>query len=373
MQLTVNPFARLSPELVACWLVLAWALVLLCTAPPALAKGNCGAAGDWRSALVPDQWPPPKAQGSLQNRYMRLKIVPIFKACQAHDRCYDTPGASRAACDERFHQDMRAECARVYRNLVELPQRQACYAAAYGYYQAVVKYGGEAFRAAQAASTATPGQAGVQEADRAAKQTKRPDPAVGLAWKLWGRLQGVCALAADQGKVYALKAGEQKLWVSPTRECSWTCLGIAPPGQILAAGSGRLFLAAPLKGAIWMSKARELDWRRMGDLAGVAALAVSGIRLIAWLQPSGGLMATMVGHQRWAQIGQDHDVGDLAGQVGRLIKKSAQKDELFCSRGGGIDWRRLGPAAQGGILAMDRGSVYLADPATGEINSVKIK
>jgi hypothetical protein len=31
-------------------------------------------------------------------------------ACQTHDQCYATPGASKEACDDQFYRDMRKEC-----------------------------------------------------------------------------------------------------------------------------------------------------------------------------------------------------------------------------------------------------------------------
>ncbi|NDP42121.1 MAG: hypothetical protein GZ089_05285 [Aromatoleum sp.] len=66
----------------------------------------------------------------------------FFKACQQHDRCYDTCGASKASCDLRFLSDMLASCGGV----------QGCDAIAFLYFGAVAARGGAAFRDAQSAA-----------------------------------------------------------------------------------------------------------------------------------------------------------------------------------------------------------------------------
>ena len=75
-------------------LVLALAAAGLLAAAPAGAASRCGAEGDWRSNLIPDIWPPPQTRRHLQSRHVTVRNVPVYKACMAHDPCYDTPGVA---------------------------------------------------------------------------------------------------------------------------------------------------------------------------------------------------------------------------------------------------------------------------------------
>lgn len=65
------------------------------------------------------------------------------QACRRHDACYDTPGASRAACDTRFLDDMVCSCAGSRHPAL-------CRMTARIMHRATVKNGAEAFRSAQA-------------------------------------------------------------------------------------------------------------------------------------------------------------------------------------------------------------------------------
>jgi hypothetical protein len=65
------------------------------------------------------------------------------QACRRHDACYDTPGASRAACDARFLDDMLCSC--------DSSRHPAlCRMTARIMHRATAKNGAEAFRSAQA-------------------------------------------------------------------------------------------------------------------------------------------------------------------------------------------------------------------------------
>ena len=130
----------------------------------AAAGRHCGAEGDWRSALIPDVWPPPETKRQFQALYGEIRTVPVSRACIRHDTCYAKPGASREDCDQQFLQDMRAECARVYSGILEIPLREACHLAAQSYYQAVRKHGAQAFQKARpVASTQSQASAHAQE------------------------------------------------------------------------------------------------------------------------------------------------------------------------------------------------------------------
>jgi len=74
--------------------------------------------------------------------------VSFVAACNAHDRCYGTCGASKDGCDRQFRANMRAACDAVY-NRFNIPARASCYATAHTYYLAVRHAGGSAFEAAQ--------------------------------------------------------------------------------------------------------------------------------------------------------------------------------------------------------------------------------
>jgi RHS repeat-associated protein len=65
----------------------------------------------------------------------------FMKACRAHDICYgDKNGPEKRSCDEKFKEDMEAECAKF-----SWPKKNVCNSLAHDYYKAVNIFGGEAF------------------------------------------------------------------------------------------------------------------------------------------------------------------------------------------------------------------------------------
>jgi hypothetical protein len=97
------------------------------TVRPVAAQNGCGPSGF--GGLVPELW--------------------FNSACNSHDICYSTRGAVRADCDNRFYNDMRAICSSRYPRWYQAVQRNACYASAWTYYQAVKQFGQSAFDNAQ--------------------------------------------------------------------------------------------------------------------------------------------------------------------------------------------------------------------------------
>lgn len=366
--------------------LLCWAALTACLlAPlPAGAASRCGAEGDWRSNLIPDIWPPPQTRRHLQSRYVTVRNVPVYKACIAHDQCYDTPGADRGECDRRFHQDMKAECDRVYPGLKDLPLRQACHGAAYGYFQAVDRYGRAAFQAAQKPGqkgasanpvvTARPGPARTAPPAPANAVRKAPEnngAATGLEWREWGDLPGVSGLAAYGKKLYAYLAGSGEVWVSPSDECRWRRLGQAPEAVAFAAGAGRLYLGGA-DGAIWVSGTGKLNWKKAGELPGVGALTVCGGDLIAWQRSTGRLLKSSVFKVAWKALGSVGDVRDLAGDHGKVFKIGGDEPRLYSSPLRAISWHALGPAKALGPVAVERGVVFTADTERGKVFSAQI-
>lgn len=70
-------------------------------------------------------------------------------ACEAHNRCYSTCGASRQACDQRFFEDMNRLC---NDNLTLFDEEfKACQYTALLYWTAVSRFGLGAYRSTQAA------------------------------------------------------------------------------------------------------------------------------------------------------------------------------------------------------------------------------
>lgn len=63
-------------------------------------------------------------------------------ACRAHDACYDTPGADRAACDAKFLADMLSACEQSRHPVL-------CRRAARAMHRVTVRHGEESFRSAQ--------------------------------------------------------------------------------------------------------------------------------------------------------------------------------------------------------------------------------
>ncbi len=130
-------------------------LLLLYFHSVAFAGKHCGAEGDWRSSLIPDKWPPPVAKKQFQTVMGKVKTVSVNKACREHDDCYDTGGVDQHYCDHQFLVNMKLECDKVYTSFLEIHIRKACHFAAKGYYEAVQKYGSEAFKKAQNSTPTT--------------------------------------------------------------------------------------------------------------------------------------------------------------------------------------------------------------------------
>lgn len=77
-------------------------------------------------------------------------------ACRAHDACYDTPGADRAACDARFLGAMLSACSQARHPVL-------CRMAARAMHRTTARHGAESFRRAQAIAMrglATAGRSG---------------------------------------------------------------------------------------------------------------------------------------------------------------------------------------------------------------------
>jgi RHS repeat-associated protein len=72
---------------------------------------------------------------------MKFPQFGFGKACEAHDKCYDGCGASKALCDLHFLANMQISCG--------IFGAAACRIAAIGYYDGVAFFGGGAFNAAQ--------------------------------------------------------------------------------------------------------------------------------------------------------------------------------------------------------------------------------
>ena len=115
---------------VALLLVWSWAALF---AEPLQAGRHCGAEGHWLSPFVPERW------GSAR----------FTDACKAHDDCYGTCGYPRRACDREFHQALRAECKDAYDHWTKRAHRESCLRVVAGYYSAVYRNGGDAYRSAQ--------------------------------------------------------------------------------------------------------------------------------------------------------------------------------------------------------------------------------
>lgn len=54
-------------------------------------------------------WPASWVEG-LKIAIIILTYVDFTSACNKHDECYGTCGASKAACDVKFHGDLKALC-----------------------------------------------------------------------------------------------------------------------------------------------------------------------------------------------------------------------------------------------------------------------
>jgi uncharacterized membrane protein len=76
-------------------------------------------------------------------------------ACDRHDKCYDTLGSNRQACDNQFHNDMLTACREAFPDgsflgrSIRKPARITCNGAADAYYTAVRSEGGKAHQDAQ--------------------------------------------------------------------------------------------------------------------------------------------------------------------------------------------------------------------------------
>jgi hypothetical protein len=133
--------AAVPPSRVAaalCTLAVAAAIALSAGVAPAHAANGCGPA-DWRGRFVPN------APFSFN----------FTAACNRHDACYGrawwrtatTYADAKTTCDRRFYGDMSARCYTDYGDAAAI--WSWCQYVAYGYYNAVARYGGGAFRNAQ--------------------------------------------------------------------------------------------------------------------------------------------------------------------------------------------------------------------------------
>ena len=371
----------------------------------AFAGQHCGAKGDWRSNLVPDRWPPSGVKTKWLPGGNTIKRVPVYKACIRHDECYDRPGATQKECDRRFLRNMLKQCQGVYNDLLELPHLEACKAAAQGYYQAVAKYGGPAFAHAQAklrdrsANTLgnqgesrpkqtmarKPGKGGgADNAESLAEKQShvRSQPLAahqagddgrdngrgfGSRWKPWGELAGVTGLAAMHGILYAYKADTSEVFTSPTRECAWERLGVAPIGDCFAGGQGYLYLAGVLGNEIWIMRPKVKPWKKLGEAKGVAALAAGSARLVAWFTPGKMLRSTAAWSIKWRDLGRVNNVLSLALDAGRIYCLTKPELKITWRLRNKDTWNALGRAPAAGCLAADKGSLFLAVPETGQI------
>ena len=185
-------------------LVLALAAAGLLAAAPAGAASRCGAEGDWRSNLIPDIWPPPRARQHLRNRYVTVRNVPVYKACMAHDRCYDTPGVA-----------------------------------------ALTVCGGDLI-----AWQCTTG--------RLLKSS-----VFKVTWQALGSAQGVHDLAGDHGKIFQAGGEGRRLYSSPLRAITWQDLGPAEALGPVAAERGVIFAADAETGKVMSARLPEI-LRRSG-------------------------------------------------------------------------------------------------------------
>jgi hypothetical protein len=82
-----------------------------------------------------------------------LDLVCFTSACEAHNKCYGTCGASRAVCDMQFFQDMTTICETTY--AVGDANLTLCRSSAFAYWLAVTTLGQEPFDASQATGCGT--------------------------------------------------------------------------------------------------------------------------------------------------------------------------------------------------------------------------
>lgn len=358
---------------------------------------HCGAQGDWRSNLVPDTWPPKGSPIRGLPGGISIKPVQISKACMAHDKCYESMESTQKQCDRGFLRDMRKECERTYSSVVDLVQREACYSAAQGYYQAVSKYGGPAFATAQAktkdskktakakasptpktaqtannqvqaidtpAAGVAPGSP-VKSPEAAPPETKDPDNP--LKWQTWGKLPGVGSLAAAHGILFAYQPATGQVFSSNIKHCTWKRLGQAPLGKFLAVGKGNLYLAGVLGKEVWISRTHRMKWKELWEAPGAGALAVCGVKLVYWQASQGRLLSSSIRKTAWQDLHSAKDIFSLAGNAGRIYRLAGPGLEVSGAMLSRLDWKVLGRAPANGALATDRDMLFWADPTTGEI------
>lgn len=340
----------------------------------AVAGNHCGAAGDWRSKLIPDQWPPPEARRGWAAKLGRVEIVPVYRACKKHDDCYDTPGTSRAQCDERFLDDMRGECERTYQNILETPLKEACYQAALGYYQAVHKFGAPAFAAARAGKGAPAAkQAKTSPKAKSTPQVsgkEKPTTAAGQRTselQLWGTLAGARGIAVMHGKLYAYDSETGRIMTSAVDACQWEEFCEAPEATLLAAGQGRLFLWNRQTGEVLSTHINKKQWQSLGRMDGVGSLAVCGGKLICRISASGELLATIPVKLSWHKIGRLAAPSVITGYAGKLYALSLNDLTLKYTHLNKLDWKPVATLSGFGLPALQGKDVFVLDPASGEI------
>jgi hypothetical protein len=109
---------------------------------PAPESKACGAEGSFVSTLVPESW-----IGFCGTSRTNARFT---SSCEAHDACYDTLGADRAACDLGFRKNLEKECNTVYLKDDCSASRRLCLDVAKEYYTKTSAKGENAFNKAQA-------------------------------------------------------------------------------------------------------------------------------------------------------------------------------------------------------------------------------
>lgn len=362
-------------------------------APARSSGGHCGAEGDWRSTLVPDVWPPEnlRRSGLLGRAGRYIKKVAVYKACIAHDKCYDTPGAARANCDRRFEADMRAECERVYRDPLDLPLREACCGAAHTYYLAVVKNGQESFDKAQqrakhrtraatkrgpdprpakpatrtaAVESASAGPAHSPEAAQTLGQSGAPK----LAWDKLGTVKDAGGMAAMSGRIFLYRLGSDKLMVSRQHKLEWAPLGPLPPHRsrgVFTAGVGRLYFWDADTGQLHTTTPGPIRWRCLGRVPGIAGLAVGGNKIYA-LTTGGEVWASRAHKLEFAPLGKAEGAAAIAAE-GKTLYALDRAGEAIrqAPAEAGLKWRTVGKAQGPGMISVRGLRVFMLNAEGG--------
>jgi len=142
------------------------------------------------------------------------------------------------------------------------------------------------------------------------------------SWQHIGHANGVAAMAAINGKLFAATSDNRLWWRDPVgNDVSWEHIGHANDVVAMAAINGKLFAATRDNRLWWRDPVgHDVNWEHIGHANDVAAMAAINGKLFAATRDNRLWWRAPVGHDvSWEHIGHANDVAAMAAINGKLF------------------------------------------------------